>query len=114
MHLELVEAPPAGEPVPYVTAEITPQWHRGAPAWGFESLRATFRTGSGGGVTRFAEPARRVRLSGWLMYDYQFETRAADLTRVPFAQRAAGWEVHPVTRIEIWDDARAAFVEVQR
>jgi hypothetical protein len=32
--------------------------------------------------------------------------------RVP--SRVTGWEIHPVTRIEIWDDARAAFVEYGR
>ncbi len=29
-------------------------------------------------------------------------------------QRESGWELHPVTKIEIWDDARGAYVEVRR
>ena len=115
LHLEITATlPEPGAPLPYVTAEITPQWHRGALHWSFESLRAAFRSASGGDASRWGEPARRVRLTGWLLYDYQFEPRRPDLTRVPFAQRAAGWEVHPVTRIEIWDDARAGFAEVPR
>ena len=114
MHLEVTGAPPEGGTLPYVTAEITPQWHRGAARWSFENLRAAFRSASGGDATRWGEPARRVRLSGWLMYDYQFETRRPDLTRDPSLEREGGWELHPVTRIEIWDDARAGFAEVPR
>jgi len=114
MHLEFTALQPekAG-PLPYVTAEITPQWHRGAPRWSFPSLRAAFRSASGGEVTRWGVPAKRVRLTGWLLYDYQFETRRPDLSLAP-ADRESGWELHPVTRIEIWDDARAAYVEVPR
>lgn len=116
MHLEFAATPPEpGVPMPYVTAEITPQWHLGAQRWGFPSLRAAFRSASGGEITRWDKPARRVRLTGWLMYDYQFETRMPDLFPAPGAEpRESGWELHPVTRIEIWDDARAAYVEVRR
>jgi hypothetical protein len=115
MHIEFTGPQPEGAgPLAYVTAEITPQWHRGAPRWSFESLRAAFRSASGGDVARFGLPARRTRLTGWLMYDYQFETRRPDLTRVPAEQRESGWELHPVTKIGIWDEARAAFVEVPR
>ena len=115
LHLEVTATlPEPGAPLLYATAEITPQWHRGAKHWSFESLRAACRSGSGGDVTRWQAPPRRVRITGWLMYDFQFETRLPDLTRPPFQQRESGWEVHPVTKIEIWDDARAAFVEVPR
>ena len=115
IHLEVTGSiPEPGVALPYVTAEITPHWRRGAPAWGSERLRQSFRSASGGDATRWRDPARRVRLTGWLMYDFQFDPRRPDLTRVPFAQRVSGWEVHPVTRIEVWDDARAAFVEVPR
>ena len=70
--------------------------------------------GAVGDVSRWQDPPRRVRISGWLMYDFQFETRRPDLTLPAFEQRESGWEVHPVTKIEIWNDARAAFVEVPR
>jgi hypothetical protein len=115
IHLEVAgRLPEPGTTPLYATAEITPQWHRGARHWTYESLRAAFRCGSGGDVTRWREPPRRVRLTGWLMYDFQFETRRPDRTRAPSEQRESGWELHPVTKIEIWDDARAAFVEVPR
>lgn len=115
IHLEVTAtASEPGVPVPYATAEITPQWHRGAARWEYESLRAAFRSGSGGDVSRWQDPPRRVRLTGWLMYDFQFETRRPDLTRGPSELRESGWELHPVTKIEIWNDALAAFVEVPR
>jgi len=115
IHLEVVAGPPEPGVIQlYATAEITPQWHRGARDWGFEDLRAAFRSGSGGDVTRWRDPPRRVRLSGWLMYDFQFESRRPNLTRAASEQRESGWELHPVTRIEIWDDARAAYAEVPR
>ena len=113
--LEVMATPPTrATPMAFVTAEITPQWHRGAGRWSFESLRAAFRAASWGGATPWPERARRVRLTGWLLNDYKYETRRPDLTRPPDVPRVSGWEVHPVTKNEIWDDARAAFVEVPR
>ena len=115
MHLEFTTAQPeSAGPQPYVTAEITPQWHRGHPHWSFPSLRAAFHSASGGDVTRWSQLSRRVRLTGWLMYDYQFESRHPDLSRPPAEDRESGWELHPVTKIEIWDDTLAAYVEVPR
>lgn len=114
-HLEVTATPPTpAVPMAYVTAEITPQWHRGARRWSFESLRAAFRAASWGGATVWPEPARRVRLTGWLLNDFDFDLRRPDLSREPGVLRVSGWELHPVTKIEIWDDARAAFVEVPR
>ena len=55
-----------------------------------------------------------MRLTGWLLNDFDFDPRRPDFTREPAAQRVSGWELHPVTKIEIWDEARAAFVEVPR
>ena len=115
IHLEVTATLPGpGAHLPYATAEITPRWHGNAPRWSYESLRAAFRSRSGGAATRWHDPPRRVRLTGWLMYDFQFESRRPDLTRPASEERLSGWEVHPVTGIEIWNDARAAFVEVPR
>ena len=114
-HLEVVATPVSpGSGVRYVTAEITPQWYRGAPAWSFERLRQTFRAASGGSATPWGVPPRRVRLTGWLLYDYVFEPRLPGGRGMPFAQRMSGWEVHPVTKIEVWNEGDSAFVEVPR
>ena len=38
----------------------------------------------------------RVRLSGWLLYDYLSRARVG-------RSRASAWSIHPVTQIEVWD-----------
>jgi hypothetical protein len=43
----------------------------------------------------YAGHASRVRITGWLFLDNDHPT---DLDR----QRATLWEIHPVTRIEVW------------
>ena len=60
----------------------------------------------------------RVRISGWLMYDFQYDApflpQKAPILPGPAHRRLTGWEIHPVTRIEIWDEARKDFVDYPR
>jgi len=99
-----------GPLVPFLSAEITPAWHRGSTAWRYprlvEALRPIF-----GGVTQWDQPPRRVRLSGWLMYDYPFE---GSPPKGGFPRHVSFWEIHPVTGVELWDDSLARFVEYPR
>lgn|GEM_PF-592970 len=44
----------------------------------------------------------RVRISGWLMHDYQHLDGVG-------RWRASAWEIHPVTKIEVWDPERQAW-----
>ena len=115
VHLEITAAPrrPDSRDTAYVTAEITPAWRSGHPGWSYEALDALFRP-NGGGTTAWDAGPRRVRVTGWLLYDYQYDKRVNPDTLGRFSTRLSGWEVHPVTRIEAWDDARAAWVEVPR
>jgi len=110
IHADLAPAlDPDGRLVPYVIAEITPQWRRGA-GWSYERLTEAFRPYFGS-RTRWDRPPARVRLSGWLMNDYEF----ADAKPVyGFPLHLTQWEIHPVTRIETWDDAQHRFVELPR
>ena len=114
LHFELVAAPGASgtADAAYVTAELTPQWGAGSDAWSLESLLVRLRVGRGG-ITARDEPPRRVRVSGWLLYDLQFDQRwprgAAGRE-----SRVSGWEIHPVTRIEIREAADSAWREVPR
>ena len=112
-HLELVLTPRAagGPDTTYVTAEITPAFRRGSSRWSWDALVAAFRPNHGG-VTPWDGGPRRVRLTGWLLYDYRLLDKLSR-TRVP-SGRVSAWEVHPVTRIELWDDGRAQFVEYPR
>jgi hypothetical protein len=49
---------------------------------------------------------RRVRISGWLMYDFQH-------LNVVGSERATVWEVHPITRIEI-EDAQGNWTNIEQ
>lgn len=112
-HLSLAPLPPHREGPYYrsAIAEITPQWHRHSKTWRYERLTELFRPAFGD-VTPWEGGARRVRLSGWLMYDYPHE---GFVPKDPHLLPAvSAWEIHPVTRIEFWDDSLGAFVEYPR
>ena len=114
LHFELVATPrtPGGPDTAYVTAELTPQWGAGSDAWSFENLVATLRP-SRGGATPPDQGPRRVRVSGWLLYDFQFDARVSRGARGRLS-RLSGWEIHPITRIEVRDEADSAWREVAR
>ena len=100
-----------------ITVEVTPQFLRGSANWSWEPLSAALRP-----LSWYYPPwpggPRRVRISGWLLYDFQYDEpfvrQKAGLLPGPIGVRLTGWEIHPVTRIELWDDSRAAFVEYPR
>ena len=110
VHLELVperRLPGEGN-LGYVTAEITPQWRRGSERWRWPRLVELFHPNFGG-TTPWEGGTQRVRLTGLLLYDYEYEGAPAY-----GRPRLASWELHPVTRIERWDDSLAAYVEYPR
>jgi len=110
IHLDFADTLAAdGHLVPYLSAEITPQWHLGT-RWRFERLVALLRPFIVDPV-RFDVRPRRVRVSGWLLYDYPYEDERAVFG---FPLHVTLWEIHPVTRIETWDDSLARFVEFPR
>jgi hypothetical protein len=111
IHLDFADTLDAeGRLVPYLSAEITPQWHIQSGTWRFERVMALMRPRIGG-PARWDDPPRRLRLSGWLMYDYPYENEAPVFG---FPPHRTLWEIHPVTRIEAWDDSLARFVEFAR
>lgn len=111
-HLELAPTPRRDAPdTTYVTAEVTPAFHDRSRTWDYESLIARLRPNHGG-TTAWDTGPRRARISGWLCYDFQYDT-----DRLPPEKRAirlTGWEIHPVTRIEVWDDSLGRFTDVTR
>ncbi len=113
MHLELTPAPHGenARDTLYVTAEITPWWRHRSTAWSYESLLAVLRPNDGG-TTRWSGGPQKVRVSGWLLYDFQYDRPNSSWTMLHGAPRLTGWEIHPVTRIEAWDDATQAWLEV--
>jgi hypothetical protein len=115
LHLELAPSPRAvgAFDTAYVTAEITPRWRAGAPGWSFDRIVEALRPPHGG-TTAWDGGATRVRVSGWLLDDYQYDRRPSPWTLAHGAPRVSGWEIHPVTRIERWDDAHGGWLEVDR
>jgi len=100
------------------TAELTPQWRRGSSTWQWEPLLTALRT-FGRGQIPWPPGPRRARLSGWLMYDFQYDEPFVKNERPRLqpegpGHRLTGWEIHPVTRIEIWDDSLGAYAEYTR
>jgi len=115
VHLELVEKRRgAGErDTVYVVAEITPPWRDQRRGWAYESLLVAFRPNTGGATAWDAGP-RRVRLTGWLMYDHAYDKPVSDWSLEFGKARRTGWEIHPVTAIELWDDAAQGWRELAR
>lgn len=115
VHLELVEQPrqPFERDTAYVVAEVTPPWRRDSRAWSYESLLVAFRPNRGGRTPWEAGP-RRVRLTGWLNYDHPYDREPSNWLLLKGAPRRTGWEMHPVTRIEMWSDAAGGWQELRR
>jgi len=115
LHLELAENQRhLGErDTAYVVAEITPPWREQANGWAYESLLVAFRPNRGGPAPWEAGP-RRVRLTGWLMLDQPYDKPVSTWLLQHGAPRVTGWELHPVTRIELWDDDDGTWRELRR
>jgi hypothetical protein len=111
VHLELAPAPraPDAPDTAYATAEITPAFRRGSERWTYARLLEAFRPNHGG-AGAWAGGPRRVRLSGWLLYDVQHRIRFGERR----GHRLGAWEIHPVTAIALWDESAGAFVEYPR
>ncbi len=115
LHLELAENQRhLGErDTAYVVAEITPPWREQSQGWSYESLLVAFRPNRGGRAPWEAGP-RHVRLTGWLMLDHVYDKPVSTWLQLRGAPRRTGWEMHPVTRIELWDDATSRWQELRR
>jgi len=115
LHLELNGAMGSGavRDSAYISCEITPGFRRGSATWRFEPLAEVFRPRRGS-ATPWEGGSSRVRVSGWLLYDFQYAALPSPWSLEHGAPRLSGWEIHPVTRIERWDDGLQAYREVPR
>ena len=115
LHLELAENQRhRGErDTAYVVGEITPPWREHSQSWSYESLLVAFRPNRGGRAPWEAGP-RRVRLTGWLTLDHAYDKPVSTWLQQHSAPRRTGWEMHPVTSIELWDDATRTWQELRR
>jgi hypothetical protein len=118
-HLELVARPlgPGQWDTAYVSAEITPGIRArtaspsGASGWSYPALMERLRPKIGD-VTPWPNGMNRVRISGWLLYDWQYDAPWHGNSHP--GDRLTGWEIHPVTGIEVWNERMKRFVEVPR
>jgi hypothetical protein len=112
IHLEIASAPdfhPAGSSAQRVICEVTVafQWRR--DRWNLEGLAPlaglvsdslishSYPGGTPGGA--------RVRLSGYLLDDFVHCAAVGET-------RATAWEIHPVTKIEVWNENTRRFEPV--
>ena len=70
-----------------IVTEVTPHFQPPTTDWSYEAL------------LDLCQLQARVRISGWLLHDYQH-------IRDIGAWRASAWEIHPVTSIEVWSPER--------
>lgn len=104
---------PGGSDTMYVTAEITPGVRGGTDGWSYARLVTVLRPNHGG-ETEWDGGPRRARVTGWLLYDYQYDETPSVWEQRLAAPRISGWEIHPVTRIEVWDDSLRGYRDVGR
>ena len=116
LHLEV--APYRRDPgladTAYVTAEVTPSWQRRFPELRYRALLTELRPDHSLSPAWEGGP-RRVRVTGHLLYDFPYDVPygAPNARRLPFqtgrSMRVTGWEIHPVTRVEVFDEADSAW-----
>jgi hypothetical protein len=83
-HVAIVERPGEGEDAAIVV-EPTPRVRVGHPKWTVARL------------TPWLDSSDSVRVSGWLLFDPAHRNHLGRYRRTL-------WEIHPVTRIEVWQD----------
>ncbi len=91
-HIVLAPAPDA-PPAQHVIVEITPRWRVWAAGHGMDWSTVALRR---------AIYRRRVRVTGWLLFDREHLARSENTSPGnPDDWRGTAWEVHPVTAIEV-------------
>ena len=68
-----------------VVVELTPLWQASHPSWSLRTLE------------KLSKQEAKVRVSGWAYYDAEHPEELGKT-------RATLWAVHPVTRIEVWNN----------
>ncbi len=67
----------------WLVTEMTPRVRSAHPMWHMKVLK------------RLSRDHARVRITGWLLYDHEHFDRIG-------INRISAWEIHPVTKIEVW------------
>jgi hypothetical protein len=91
-HIALVEHPGDGEATSIVV-EPTPRIKKDHPKWTKKNLEP------------WLNADLPVRISGWLLFDPQHRNHLKKY-------RSTLWEIHPITKIEVWDNDAEAWVDL--
>jgi hypothetical protein len=91
-HIALVEHPGDGE-ASSVVVEPTPRLKKNHPGWTKKNL------------TPWLNGDVPVRISGWLLFDPQHTNHLKKY-------RSTLWEIHPITKIEVWDTDTQKWVDL--
>jgi hypothetical protein len=115
LHLEVVPSArtATGSDTVDCAAEITPAWQRRGPEWRDAAIIAALHPRVDGARVSDRAPTR-VRLTGWLLYDAIWDNVILRHVHLRPSHRLTSWEIHPVTRIEIWSDSLRRFVDFAR
>jgi hypothetical protein len=97
-HMDLVATGGIADEAHAVVVEVTPQWRaivaNGRGDWSTSTL-----------TTKLAN--KRVRITGWLLQDWRHKAFAAHTGKPTTKfQRATVWEIHPITRIQVFESGR--------
>lgn len=82
-------ANPADSPDKSVVVEATPRWRGSNPNWNLTVLQHMVAQHS------------RVRITGWMMFDQEHPEQLHATAQQPII-RGTLWEIHPVTKIEVF------------
>jgi len=93
-HIALVEHPGDGE-ASSVVVEPTPRIKKGHPGWTKKNLMPWLNVDV------------PVRISGWLLFDPQHTNHLKKY-------RSTLWEIHPITKIEVWDTDTEKWVDLDK
>jgi len=99
-HMELVDTDqidPKTNRQKHIVAEVTPWFHEDIPAWTTQGLGG-FASYLGGYTAQHqSRPPTKIRIYGHLFFDEAHAGNAG-------TWRGTAWEIHPITRIEIFED----------
>lgn len=84
-HLWIADKPTA-ERRTTMLAEVAPRWKVVYPEWSINAFK------------RLADQKAKVRVTGWLLWDPE---HGSDVQN----SRGTSWEVHPLTKFEVWSDS---------
>jgi hypothetical protein len=91
-HIVIAASPDASAEPQTMIVEVTPRWRammaRRGVDWSTRTLQNTICH-------------HWVRVTGWLLFDFEHASRSRNTATRPGVWRATAWEIHPITSIEL-------------